>query len=154
MNTSTKIGLGTVLGIMIAGMLILFAILAGKSQPTFGSIMDGQQYFSTTTSSVAGTTWTEPVAVTGTTSVRSGTLGSVIITKQTQLTTLNIYDATTTNVNLRTGNVATSSIILASFASSTPVGTYTFDLVYKTGLLIDPTPIGGNMVASSTVTWR
>ena len=141
----------------LAGILALLVVLVPKLQVAeegraLGSIMDGQGYNSTTTSSAVATTWAEARTVTGT-STRSGIFGSVIITKQTQVTTLNIYDATTTDITLR-NNVATSSILLASFGTSTPVGTYVFDSNYKTGLIVDPTPIGGNMVASSTITWK
>lgn len=149
---TTKISKIEVVGIMFVGALIFAAMLNFRSQPAIGSVTEGQGYTSTTTASTVASTWTEARTVTGT-STRSGIFGSVVITKQTQATTLNIYDATTTDITLR-NNVATSSILLASFGTSTPVGTYVFDSNFKTGLIVDPTPIGGGMVASSTITWK
>ncbi len=80
----------------------------------------------------------------------SGSFGSVIITGA-NTGIVNIYDATTTDVTLRTGQTATSTILLASFPASTAAGTYTFDAVYKQGLYVDL--VAGNM-PTTTITFR
>ena len=81
----------------------------------------------------------------------AGTLGSVITTI-TGTGTLTLYDATTTNVNLRTNNTATSALpILAYFGVSPTVGTYTFDEIFNRGLIA---VWGTGTVSSSTITWR
>ena len=142
------------LGLLTLLLVLLPKLEVAKESNVLGSVTVGNGYFSTTTASVVATTWTEPRAVTGTTSPTTGILGSVVFTKKTEVTTLNIYDATTTDVTKRKDSIATSSILMASFGTSTAVGTYVFDTVFTTGLLIDPTPITGNMVASTTITWR
>ena len=78
-----------------------------------------------------------------------GALGSVIITGAAA-GAVNFYDATTTNIVWRTGNKATSTILLASLPVSLVAGTYVFDIEFRTGLLVDV--IG--VVPTSTVTYR
>lgn len=79
-----------------------------------------------------------------------GTLGSVIVTGA-NTTAFEIYNATTTDKNKRTGQKATSSIFMAAIPASLAVGTYTFDTVFTDGLLIDVTTAG---TGSTTITWK
>lgn len=120
-----------------------------SSQPTVrvGSIGDGQAYYSTTTDQ----TWNQAPFFH---IIRAGygVLGSVVITKS-NVAALNIYDATTTDITQRTGNLATTTILIASFPPSATVGTYVFDVQFTRGLIVE-TPSAGNVVASSTITWR
>ena len=65
---------------------------------------------------------------------RFGTLGSVVITKA-GAGEINIYNATTSNVNLRA--LATSSLqVLATFPDSVVAGTYNFNIVATDGILV------------------
>lgn len=112
-----------------------------------GSVIQGSEYHATTTST--GRFASGPTTLTATTSAISGTLGSVVITGAAA-GTIDFYDATTSNVNLRTGNTASSSILLASFPTSAVVGTYTLDETFYTGLLVS----FGATMATSTITYR
>lgn len=112
------------------------------------SVQVGHQYQATTTPQVLAGTNMCPARV-GMASSTTGSLGSVVITKS-GTGPLTVYDATTTNITLR-NNVATTSLIIASFPSSPDAGTYTFDAEFKRGLLIDFT---GTTVSTSTVTYR
>jgi hypothetical protein len=73
-----------------------------------------------------------------------GTLGSVIVTKVGSVGTLTIYDATSSS----SGNIATTTI--ASIPTNIAVGTYTFDVSFQNGLLIE----GLATMGSSTITFR
>lgn len=136
-----------IIGIGIVSLAMLFVLVFKQSEPVQGSIVDGQAYYSTTT--VSGFAFGKTIKG-ATTTGASGTLGSVIIASST-VGTFALYDATTTNVNLRTGNKATSTITLASFGASSANGTYTFDTVFNTGLLLDA---GTGFNGSFTVTYR
>lgn len=110
------------------------------------SVTDEYMATSTATNAVYGAT------VTGSSVIRTGTgsLGSFVITGA-NTGIINFYDATTTDINKRTGNKATSTILIANFPASVAAGVYTFDAVYSTALYIDL--IAGNM-ATGTVTYR
>lgn len=137
------------LGVMVL-VLVLAGVIANTGGSSLGSVATPDAYYSTTTSFANGVGWTGARVVTGTTTAKSGVLGSVVITKSTAAP-ISIYDATTTDITKR-ASVATSSITLATFGASVAAGTYTFDTVFNTGLLIDP--MGTGLVASSTVTWK
>ena len=79
-----------------------------------------------------------------------GTFGSYVVTGA-NTTWFDVLNATTTNVNLRTGQKATSTIMIASFPASLAVGTYTFDSVFTDGLYIDVQVAG---VGTSTILWK
>lgn len=64
-----------------------------------------------------------------------GTLGSVVLTGA-NTGEIYLYDATTTNNNLRKGT-ATSSITIAHFDSSATVGNYDFNSVLNNGLIVE-----------------
>ena len=140
MSTSTKLSFGIVIGLMFAGILALFTILTGDTQRTIGSIQDGQAYNSTTTEA-----WTPTANAVKLIKTGSGTLGSVIITNSTA-GVIDLYDATTT-VN----GAIYGTTTLAKIGASLAAGTYTFDVVYHQGLLID---VKGSNISSSTITYR
>lgn len=96
-------------------------------------------------------TWASSKLLSSTSTIYGRTLCSVIITKKTN-TTLNFYDATTTDITLR-GNTSTSSITVLSFGSTTPEGVYPIDIVLKIGLIADPSTTGVG-IASTTITTR
>lgn len=78
-----------------------------------------------------------------------GTLASVVITGA-NTGIVNFYDATTTSIGSR-ANVATSSILLASFPANTAAGTYVFDAEFSDGLLV--VLFAGNM-PTTTIMYR
>lgn len=81
----------------------------------------------------------------------NGTLAQVTITAAAAAE-FNLIDATTTDVNKRTNNAATSSLILASFPASVAVGTYTFDRLFFNGLLLVNN--SSTIFATTTITYR
>jgi len=80
----------------------------------------------------------------------AGSFGSIVITGA-NTGVINVYNATTTDVNKRTGQKATSTILIASIPASTAAGTYVFDASYTDGLYIDL--VSGNM-PTTTITYR
>lgn len=129
---------------VIALLAVGFIISVSQIPDTaLGSVMRGGEYQGTTT--VAATFLPETLLQTGV-----GTLGSVVVTGTTNGGVINLYDATTSNINLRTGNTPTSTIWLASFPGPMATGTYTFDRVFFNGLyvsILGPIP-------TTTITFR
>lgn len=79
-----------------------------------------------------------------------GTLGSVIVTLAGDAK-FALYDATTTNINLRTGNKATSSILIADFPANLAAGVYEFNAIFDDGLYFD---VKSGTLGTSTITWN
>lgn len=117
----------------------LRSLLGGQPQE-LGSVQRGGEYHgkTLTPSSDAGAVITDS----------QGTFGSVIMTGGTG-GALTLYNATTTNANLRANATSTLEKI-ASFTADQTVGTYTFDVQFNTGLVYE----WDGTVASSTITWR
>jgi hypothetical protein len=132
---------------ILAVMFLLFGgvYLSNRQNSTiYSGVTDGQAYNSTTTSN----TWDAKALVTGgfkLLKTGSGTLGSVVITNSTA-GSFNLYDATTT---VNGGAYGTTT--LARIAASVAAGTYMFDSVFNTGLIVE---FQSSNVASSTITWR
>lgn len=78
-----------------------------------------------------------------------GVLGSVIFTTPT-VGIVEFYDATTTNVNLRTGGIASSSLLIAHFPSGTGTSTVPINVRYRYGLIRVQT----GTISTSTTTYR
>lgn len=136
-----------ILSVSVIGTIIGFLAyrsLDNQDIVRIGSIQDGQSYISTTTRAWNGTELTQFTVL----KERAGTLGSVVITGTGGQFTL--YDATTTNVNLRTNNTPTSTLPIVSITASLAAGTYTFDKEFASGLLFEE--LGS--VATATITWR
>lgn len=107
-----------------------------------GSVEVGSEYNATTTYAAH----TQPIRLLKT---GQGSINSVVITGENTGRIL-IYNATTSNANLRTGGKASSSITIADFPASTAEGTYTLDATFTDGLLI----VTSGNEATSTITWR
>lgn len=133
--------------LLIFGFAV-FQVFRSTNQVT-ASVQVGHQYQSTTTPQISAGRNICPARV-GMASSTTGELGSVVITKP-GTGAFTVYDATTTNINLRSASQSTSSLILADFPSSPVAGTYTFDVEFKRGLLVDFTAA---TVSTSTVTYR
>lgn len=134
---------------ILALALVVSALVLGSRQvpiPLSG-VNQGNEYHSTTTSSM--TPWpTQVLLDTG-----PCTLGSVTQTAVGSAAgMLNIYDATTTNVSQRTGQKATTTILLASIPYTATVGTYVFDSVCFDGLLVVQSAAG--TTGTTTITFR
>ena len=135
----------------VAGLLFAVTIamlVLQQPREAFGSIRIGDEYTATSTASntMYGAT------ITGDRLIKTGTgeLGSVVITGA-GTGIWNLYNATTSNVLARTGQPATSTILIASFPASAAAGTYTFDVTYTTGLLVE---LESGVISTSTITYR
>ena len=135
------------LGFITSGLLSLAIIVAllyvfKPENDALASVQIANEYRATTTATFLG--WTA-----GTAKVLNdvpGGLGSVVITGA-NTGTFELYDATTTNALLRTNQATTT---LATFPTNAAAGTYTFDIVYKYGLIVQFT----TNVPTTTITFR
>jgi hypothetical protein len=128
--------------LLVVGLLAGFLIGKSLLNPTVGSVTQGNEYYSTSTP-VGG--YTSALIKGG-----YGALGSVIVTTAGNQS-YTLYNATTSNVTKRTGNKASSSIMLAQIPASLVAGTYTFDITFTDGLLIDVT---AGTLGTSTISYR
>ncbi len=129
-----------VLGVLVMVVGVYFFGVINRETPSLGSVADNGVYSATTTDVGffnGGTTY--KVVKTG-----PGVLGSVVITTATA-GTLSLYDATSTVTN-----TLWATTTLATFRASVAAGTYTFDVSFTKGLLVDYTA----NIASTTITWR
>jgi hypothetical protein len=132
----------TITALCIAIFFTALLFIEVRPQIAKGSVPIGNEYHATTTST--GRFQNDILLSSG-----SGTLGSVVITGA-GAGTIDLYDATTSNVSNRTGQPATSTILIASFPASAAAATYTFDEAYYNGLYVH---IVGTM-PTSTITFR
>lgn len=139
----------TILSVAALGLAVAFllAVIQGPRE-AIGSARPGDEYMATST---AGSTAYGATVTSGRMIKRgAGVLGTVVITGA-NTGVVNFYDATTTNVSLRTGNKATSTILIASFPASAAAGTYVFDDGVNDGIYIDL--VSGTM-PTTTVLYR
>lgn len=134
--------------IALIALVFSFVFFPRLPDQVWGSVIQGNEYQSTSTA--ASTLFGAQNAQTSLLKTGQGSLAQVVITGA-NTGVLNFYNATTTDINKRTGNTATSSILIASFPASTVAGTYTFDAVFTTGLVYDV--YSGN-VPTTTIMWR
>jgi hypothetical protein len=128
-------------------LLVVSVFVFGKKPTQLGSVTVGNEYYSTTTAA------TGPYVKTSTWSIKGGfgTLGQVVVLVAGSAGgDIALYDATTTNVNLRTGQLATSSILIASIPSNLAAGTYTFDANFRWGL----TAVTTGTIGTTTILFR
>lgn len=138
---------------LIVGLAFLIVVVwvgsgLTRSETSLGSVSITDEYLATSTaaSTIYGATITgDSIIKTG-----RGTLGSVVVLGA-NTGVLNFYDATTTDVDARTGNKATSTILVASLPASLAAGTYTFDVEFSDGLFMDL--VSGN-APTTTITYR
>lgn len=127
--------------VIIGFMALTLFLIIQNAQKAVGSVdyeFSGYQATTTDANWVGGTS--AKVLKTG-----GGVMGSVVVTLGSGAG-LELYDATTTN------HVNTATTTIAVFNSTTPAGTYTFDVTFTKGLLVvTPTTVG---VASTTITWK
>lgn len=151
--TTFKNGLVTLVVLLALFALFLssLVLLSSRKLPSFGSVGVGSEYNSTTTPQAGQINGTGGVVMlTPATQTTNGSLASVTITGGPKSGTISLYDATTSNVNLRTGTLATSSIYLMDIPAGAASTTFPCDCVYHTGLLLVTT----GSVATSTITFR
>lgn len=152
MKTNTlKITLALIIAMMFGTLMILIQ----RPWQAGASVAVGNYYQSTTTPTVADLTNLCPARAVGQASSTTGVLGSIVLTGP-NIGNFQIYDATTTVAASRSADQATSTLLLADIpavvlgdATSTGM-TYTFDIEFKRGLLIDK--VGST--ATATISYR
>lgn len=125
----------TLLIVLALGVLTNFVLVLkpNKSSTSVSGVTQGNDYaFSTSTagSSVYGARTVGGLLKTG-----FGSIGEITITGA-NTGVVNFYNATTSNVSLRTGNKATSTLLIASLPASLAAGTYTLNAGFTDGLLM------------------
>ena len=140
------IGLGLLGAVIVIalGVYAGFSFSVSKVNP-IGSVEIANEYQATSTLSAIGVAMKS-----GYTFVNgSASVGSVVITGAAT-GVVNLYNATTSNVLLRGASFATSSLTYINIPASLAVGTYTFDMVFDKGIVIE---IVGT-APTSTITYR
>lgn len=132
----------------VIGFLLLLAGVLGGGYGVnqFGSVAQGNDYTATSTRTFAGGVLPSITVLKST----GGTLARVTITGA-NTGIVRFWDATTTNVNLRSPNTASSSILVAEIPASAAAGTYDFDAEFKYGLIYE---LVGGLTPTSTVMTR
>lgn len=131
------------LGYILIGAFVavgVFSVFKSPVSQNFGSVAVGGEYQSTTTS----TGFTNYSVLQNRSTSGSCTLGSVIITGAAA-GTFTIYDATSTVTN-----TLWPTTTIASFPTNAAVGTYTFDVACRQGILVD---FKGTL-GTTTITYR
>lgn len=134
--------------ISVGIVAVLASLIVGvfhwkKNTPqSIGSVSNTSEYHSTSTGYLGATLGR--LIKTG-----AGTFGSVVISGA-NTGVMDFYDATTTNINLRTNQAPTNTIYLGTIVTSQAAGTYTFDAFFVNGLLVERTGLS----ATSTITYR
>lgn len=139
-----------VLALFITSGLFLFALLLGNSFARLAVASTPSEASDYTATSTAANGAYGAFTTGRRLKPGAGSFGSIVITGA-NTGVINVYNATTTDVNKRTGQKATSTILIASIPASTAAGTYVFDASYTDGLYIDL--VGGHM-PTSTITYR
>ena len=138
----------SVIAIVLASALAVFLASTWASQTALGSVTEGNDYIATSTA--PNNVYGAQTAQTSLLKTGSGSLGQVVITGA-NTGILNFYNATTSNINLRTGNVATSSILLLSIPASAAAGDFIVDARFSTGLIYD---LYGGIMPTTTILFR
>ena len=136
-------------------LLMVFSVNIGQylsNRVGLASTPIGGEYHSTTTG--AGGGFTGSVARIGydfsnSNAKISGTLGSVYVAAPTT-GIIEFYNATTTNINLRTGNIASTTLLMAVLPAGTGTSTIPLDISFTNGLIM----VFKGTVSSTTVTHR
>ena len=79
-----------------------------------------------------------------------GTFGSVVVTGA-NTGVVNFYNATTSDITKRTNNKATTTLLIASLPTSLVAGTYTFDAIFTSGLLLE---LENGIMPTTTILYR
>lgn len=133
-----------ILAVVLAlGVIVALYLSSYSKQEQVGSVQQGGEYQSTTTSTGRFATGSTVLCTT------NATLGSVVVTGAAA-GVINFYNATTANPTLRHSQYSTSSIWMTNIPTSAAANTYTFDAVAPIGLVLD---IQGTM-PTTTITYR
>lgn len=124
--------LGIVLGAMLLTLVALILVVSREAKTADGSVMPGGDYYATSTRLFPGTSLSNLTVLKS----YGGTLARVTITGA-NTGIIRFWNATTSNVNLRTGNIASSSLLMIEIPASAAANTYDFDATFSTGILYE-----------------
>ena len=135
---------------IIAGLTLLIGMLSGyiasiSQGPPFGSTVVGNDYNATSTKNYDGTALTNLTVLKN----GSGSLARITITGA-GAGVMKFWNATTTNPNLRSSSMSSSTILILTVPASTVAGTYDFDIEFSNGLIYEIT----GTAPTSTPVWR
>ena len=133
--------------VLLVAVIGAYALFQTKPWQAGASVAVGSQYQSTTTPAVAARTNLCPARV-GMASSTTGVLGTINV-MGAGTGELLVLDATTTDNTLRVP-AATSSLVLAQYATGVGTTSQVFDVEFERGLLIDYT----TGVASTSISYR
>lgn len=129
------------LALSISFTIFAVIFLSHNPQQAQASVSLGNDYIATSTRlAITGVAMASPQLI----ATGNGTFGSVTI-EGAGTGVMNIYDGTTTS-----NHTDSATTTLASFPASTAAGTYTFDVRYVRGIVVE---IIGS-AATSTITYR
>jgi hypothetical protein len=145
-----KTQIGIFLGIATATVLVFAVGHLGSASNLpddfliLGGVPRTHEYQSTTTSS--------HLALADMVVLKSGpgSLGSIVHTAKGSGGDILIYNATTSNIKARTGQLATTTLLLAALPQAADTGTYVYDVDAPHGILVIFTGTKG----TTTITYR
>jgi hypothetical protein len=122
------------IGALVCFIFITGVLVSKVNNPSVGSVVDAGTYHWTSVNSTDASSTNPKLVRTG-----YGTLGSIVIAS-TSAMIVRVYDGTAT----------TTGTLLATFPSNSVVGTYTFDVAVKTGIVLDvPASFNGSWVVTT-----
>lgn len=135
---------------LLATILVLLGIvgglyLANQKQAVLGSTVVGNDYFGTSTRSVTGTNNIANLTVL---KAVGGSVARVTISGA-NTGIIRLWNATTTNVNLRVG--ATSTLTVIEIPASAAANVYDYDVDFPIGILYE---LVSGSAPTSTIVWR
>ena len=146
---TNKLDYKTILAVSVLIAVVgIFSIIWQQPWKAYGNVPESDACNATTTGAA-----TYSLSATTTTLKRgSGVLCSAIVTGGGAVNTgsIGFYNATTSNINLRTGNIASSTLFLGSIPVSATSSTYAFNVNFSTGLVV----VIESVPATSTISWK
>lgn len=131
--------------VVVAG-LVIYGTRETEERQKLGGVAVGDEYLSTTTRNFIGV----PIANFSLLKSNQGTLGRITITGS-NTGIIRFWDATTTNINLRAPELASTTILLAEIPTGTVAGVYEFDTQLRFGLIYE---LVSGLAPTSTITFR
>jgi hypothetical protein len=140
--------------LLAVAILIVIGVLVMVQKPSLnplGSVSVGNAYLATSTRNFNGAALTNLTRLKGSgNECVGGELSRVTITGA-NTGIIYFWDATTTNVNLRSSSQASSTIFIGSIPASAAANSYDFDADLKCGLIYELTT---GLAPTSTIMYR
>lgn len=135
----------TILVSIAVSLCVCFLLI--DREPVMQGVSQGNEYVATSTASSNnyGAFTNDQLLKAG-----WGTLGSVVITGA-NTGVINFYNASTSDITKRTGNKATTTLLIASMPASLTAGTYVFDAIFTNGLWLE---LESGSMPTTTILYR